>query len=104
MFHLPYLQGPDTDRTLDSCNLHCVPKEFQRYRHQDLWTCVLQRLRRRTAYVKIPQMSELQQVFWKQRSHEGHSLSLLPTMYNTFRLLVTTSMSVCVVAFYWSGI
>ena len=24
-------------------------------------------------------------------------------MYNKFRLLVTTSMSVCVVAFYWSG-
>src|SRR5271155_3149112 len=103
MFHAPYLQCPDTDRTLDSCNLHCVPKEFQRYRHQDLWTCVLQRLRRGTAYVKISQMSELQQVFWKQRSHEGHPLSGRPAFsqqcITKFRLLVTTSMSVCVVPF-----
>jgi E3 ubiquitin-protein ligase BRE1 len=99
----PDLQCPDTDRTLDSCNLHCVSKEFQRYRHQDLWTCFLQRLRRRTAYVKIPQMPELQQVFWKQRSHEGHSLSgrgAFPQPCITdFVYLVTTSMSVCVVPF-----
>ena len=40
-----YLKHPDPNLDLDSCYLHCMPKELQRHCYQDLWTCLLQRLR-----------------------------------------------------------
>jgi hypothetical protein len=54
--------------------MYRVQKEFQRHGDQDLWSCVLQGMRRRASNLEISQMSKLQQVLWQQRPHEDHTL------------------------------
>ena len=60
--------------SLDSCTMHGLSTQFQKYGHQDMRPCLLQRLRGRATSLAVTQMSKLQQIFWKQRLYARDSL------------------------------
>ena len=60
VFHLADIES------LDPSDLHGLPDKIQRHRHQNLWACLLQRLRRGTSAVTVEEMPQLQQAVWDQ--------------------------------------
>lgn len=74
---------------IEYCNLHGVPEKLQEHCTQDMWSRLLQRLRRRTTDLSITKVPQLQQVLWKQRSYACHTLndSPLPIILSSSLLL-----------------
>lgn len=68
------LMDPLTLSHLDACSVHGLSPQLQKYGHQDLRPRLLQGLCRRTPYLSLSQVSELQPIIREQRPHAHYPL------------------------------
>jgi E3 ubiquitin-protein ligase BRE1 len=80
------LSHGSTNPNLDPCPVHGVPPQLEEYGDQNMRSCFLQRMRRRTPHVSLPQVSQLQQIVRRQRPHAHHPL-IRPLLKTSLRVL-----------------
>jgi E3 ubiquitin-protein ligase BRE1 len=80
------LSHESTNLNLDPCPVHRVPPQLEEYGDQNMRSCFLQRMRRRTPHFSLPQVSQLQQIVRRQRPHAHHPL-IRPLLKTSLRVL-----------------
>lgn len=78
-----------TNLNLGTCPVHGLSPQLQEHGDQNLRSCLLQGLRRRTSYLSLTQMSQLQPIVRKQRPHAHHPL--IPSFLKKFLFLYNSS-------------